>query len=217
MSSPSQLTANRENAQHSTGPKSAEGKAKVAQNRITHGLSGHSALIPGEDPAQFQSLALQLQLELAPATAVEEALVATIVITQWRTQRIANWVTELTTEALTADPAFPSRLMKMFSKPGDPSEALGRLHRLEAANHRQWHNALKELRLSKESRNKTATGQNPTAYNDIVRTVERAQAFCEANGLPPKLFDDSNPISPSDAVPILPVDPDATPSLEVCA
>ena len=203
MSSPSQLTANRENAQHSTGPKSAEGKARVAQNRTTHGLSGHSALIPGEDPAAFQSLVMQLQIELAPATAVEEALVATIVVSQWRTQRIANWVSGLTAEALTADPALPSRLMKMFSKSGDPSEALARLHRLEGANLRQWHNALRELRLSKETRNRAATGQNPTAYSDIVSTVERARAFCESNGLPPKPLDDSNPI-PSGAVPVLP-------------
>ncbi|MBI6630758.1 hypothetical protein [Pontibaca salina] len=39
MSTPRQSKANRANAQHSTGPKSAAGKRKVAQNARRHGLT----------------------------------------------------------------------------------------------------------------------------------------------------------------------------------
>ena len=60
--------------------------------------------IPGEDPEHFKLLVIKLQIELAPGTAVEEALVTTIAITQHRSTRIAKWVTDLTAEALTADP-----------------------------------------------------------------------------------------------------------------
>ena len=201
MASQSQVTANRENAQHSCGPKTDEGKAKIAQSRTTHGLFSHTtALIPGEDPEHFKLLVIKLQIELAPGTAVEEALVATIAITQWRSIRIADWVADLTAEALTADPAAdPSRLMKMFSKTGDPCEGLGRLHRLEGANQRQWHNALKELRLSKETRNRVAAGQNAIAYNDIVHWVEFTRDFCVRHGALLKPVDDSNPIPAPDA------------------
>ena len=105
MASQAQVTANRENAQHSCGPKTVEGKAKVAQNRTTHGLFSHTAaVLPGEDPEHFKLLIIKLQIELAPGTAVEEALVTTIAITQHRSTRIAQWVTDLTAEALTADP-----------------------------------------------------------------------------------------------------------------
>src|SRR5688500_8510968 len=90
--------------------------------------------------------------------------------------------------------------MKMFSKAGDASEALARLHRLKAANQRQWYNGLKELRLSKETRNRAETGQNPTAYNDILRSAERIRAFCEANGLLPMPVDHSNQIPAPDTV-----------------
>ena len=89
--------------------------------------------------------------------------------------------------------------MKMFSKTGDPCEGLGRLHRLEAGNQRQWHNALKELRLSKETRNRVATGRNAIAYYDIVNWVEFGRAFCERHGIPLKPVDDSNPIPVPDA------------------
>ena len=104
--------------------------------------------------------------------------------------------------------------MKMFSKTGDPCEGLGRLHRLEAGNQRQWHNALKELRLSKETRNRVAAGQNAIAYYDIVHWVEFGRAFCERHGVPLKPVDDSNPIPVPDApeAPGIPP-PDASPTL----
>ena len=38
MASPAQALANSQNAQHSTGPKTEAGKAKIAANGISHGL-----------------------------------------------------------------------------------------------------------------------------------------------------------------------------------
>ena len=38
MSTPAQCIANAANAQHSTGPKTLEGKAKIAANGVRHGL-----------------------------------------------------------------------------------------------------------------------------------------------------------------------------------
>ena len=39
MATPSQINANQVNAQQSTGPRSPEGKARVAQNALRHGLT----------------------------------------------------------------------------------------------------------------------------------------------------------------------------------
>lgn len=41
--SQAQINANRENATHSTGPRSEAGKATVSQNRTTHGLNYNAA------------------------------------------------------------------------------------------------------------------------------------------------------------------------------
>ena len=49
MATQAQTNANRVNSQKSTGPKTAEGKAAVAQNALKHGLFGKLAVINGED------------------------------------------------------------------------------------------------------------------------------------------------------------------------
>ena len=48
MSTEAQIAANRQNAQHSTGPKSDEGKAKICWNAFRHGLSGTFRMLEDE-------------------------------------------------------------------------------------------------------------------------------------------------------------------------
>ena len=47
MASEAQIQANRANAQKSTGPRTAEGKATVAQNAVKHGLRAEQMVIKG--------------------------------------------------------------------------------------------------------------------------------------------------------------------------
>ena len=47
MASDAQILANRINAQHSTGPKTPEGKERSKRNALTHGLTA-TVVIPGE-------------------------------------------------------------------------------------------------------------------------------------------------------------------------
>ena len=54
MASVAQLLANRSNAQKSTGPRTPEGKAVVAQNAVRHGLCAERVVIQGEDPGEFE-------------------------------------------------------------------------------------------------------------------------------------------------------------------
>ena len=50
------INRNIQNATHSTGPRTDEGKAIASQNSLKHGLASGTLLIPGEDPAAYEAL-----------------------------------------------------------------------------------------------------------------------------------------------------------------
>lgn len=56
MSTEAQVTANRANAQHSTGPKFAEGKAAISWNAFRHGLAGAFMILADELREDFDEL-----------------------------------------------------------------------------------------------------------------------------------------------------------------
>jgi hypothetical protein len=88
MSSDQQIAANRLNAQKSTGPRTADGRARVASNALKHGLTGKQVALPGEDPAEFDAFRSDLVADLAPQGALEEILAEKIVADVWRLRRI---------------------------------------------------------------------------------------------------------------------------------
>jgi hypothetical protein len=196
MASEAQIIANQANAQHSTGPKSAEGKARVAQNRTTHGLAGRTFLLPGEDQHAYMKTLAKLTVDHLPSTAIESALIKTIAQTQWRIDRAVEWEADLMTEALEGDPSQPSRLMTMFSKSAAPSEALAKLHRYEASLRRTLQSAYKELRLQKTARHRANTVEAATTTRDIRQMAGIAKKIRGELGLPSPPVDNSNPIAP---------------------
>ena len=68
---PHKSKANRSNAQKSTGPRTAEGKAVAAQNAVRHGLLAQEVVVKGEDPGEFEFYRQQMLAELAPAGQME--------------------------------------------------------------------------------------------------------------------------------------------------
>ena len=90
MTSDKKITSNRTNAQKSTGPKSAAGKAIVAQNARTHGLLSRSLIIEGESQEEFSGLLTLLSDEFQPVGLVEQALVERVAIALWRQRRLVR-------------------------------------------------------------------------------------------------------------------------------
>ena len=87
MSTDTQSTANRANAQSSTGPVTAEGKLRSAQNSTKHGLFSASAFIlPGEQQRYAEHCG-KWQRELAPSGVIENALADEIIQAAWRLER----------------------------------------------------------------------------------------------------------------------------------
>jgi hypothetical protein len=87
MATVKQINANRQNAKKSPGPRTSEGKAKVALNALKHGLLAKAALLPDEDEAAFRSFADDLLTELKPVGALESLLAEQIINLAWRLQR----------------------------------------------------------------------------------------------------------------------------------
>ena len=88
MSTAAQITANRANAQLSTGPSSAAGKAKASLNAVKTGLTGQTVVLPSEDAASYQKHLARFFAKYEPATDEERELVQSIADTEWRLLRI---------------------------------------------------------------------------------------------------------------------------------
>jgi hypothetical protein len=86
--SEAQLTANRANAQFSTGPITAAGKRKSSANALTTGLTGRTVLLPTEDAARYHAHLQNYEAHFQPATPEEQALVQSLADTSWRLARI---------------------------------------------------------------------------------------------------------------------------------
>jgi hypothetical protein len=114
MATEKQINANRKNAQKSTGPRTAEGKAAVSKNAVKHGLFSDS-LIGGENPAVYEDFHDEMLADLAPAGAVETMLAERVISLWWRlrrAERMQNQALDDMIEKCITNP-LPRRLQRM--------------------------------------------------------------------------------------------------------
>ena len=95
MATLQQIEANRLNAQKSTGPRSAEGKAAVRFNALKSGIDAQSQVIPGEDPAALALLTAEYHDRYQPATPEVRALVDTLITAEWLQRRFRTLEAQL--------------------------------------------------------------------------------------------------------------------------
>ncbi len=87
MSTQAQIAANQMNAQHSTGPRSEEGKAAASRNNLKVGLTGHFIVMPWEEQEEFDMLFRKLLAEHQPSTGFETDLVQKMAQHYWLSLR----------------------------------------------------------------------------------------------------------------------------------
>ena len=85
-----QQKANRQNAQHSTGPSTSEGKAAVRLNALTYGLRARDLILPWEDPEEYKQLWAALVAEWQPQTPTERLHLEQMATSQWLLARMAK-------------------------------------------------------------------------------------------------------------------------------
>jgi hypothetical protein len=82
-----QLNARRENAQHSTGPRTMTGKKRSSLNAFRHGLTGQIIVHTPEDQEAFTKHCDGIREALAPEGALEIDLAQAIAEDRWRLNR----------------------------------------------------------------------------------------------------------------------------------
>jgi hypothetical protein len=130
MATTAQLLANRQNAERSHGPVTAEGRARVSQNATKFGLFSVANFVRPDERDIFNEFEAGYVAELAPDSSLEQTLAREIIHAAWRLRRCAN-----------LEVAPPQDLT---------DEELDRLQlsidRARSAAQRTFHRSLKELR-----------------------------------------------------------------------
>jgi hypothetical protein len=147
MASPAQINANRANAQKSTGPRSVEGKSASRFNALKRGIDAASIVIPGEDPAVYDSLAAQYLIEYCPQSASESFHVDTMLRADWQKRRLETVEGDLFRTIMTESPDNSLAAVLLAESPA--SKLLLRIQRQIAAFERTWHRANTEFRRAR--------------------------------------------------------------------
>jgi hypothetical protein len=120
MTTQAQIEANRQNAQKSTGPKTAAGKAKVSANALKHGLLADRFAIAEQDRSAFEAFRTRLLAELAPVGQMEMLLAGRIATLAWRlslAERAQTGVLYVLTCKATRVIASTSSPLPLFNSP----------------------------------------------------------------------------------------------------
>jgi hypothetical protein len=150
MSTLKQIEANRLNAQKSTGPRSAEGKAAVRFNALKSGIDAQSQVIPGESPAALALLTAEYYGRYQPATPEVRALVDTLVTAEWMQRRFRTLEAQLFRFNITRFFREEEGLQSAQAYERD-SDTFERLQRRINAVERTFHRALVALQKIERS------------------------------------------------------------------
>jgi hypothetical protein len=132
--------ANAANAQHSTGPRTAAGKARSCRNAVRHGLTSQLLVIREDERETFDEFEQGLREELGPEGNLESFTFDQIVHAAWNMQRCSRLEADLFVNGL--DPLLDESAGK----------ALDRIQRYRAQAERSYHRQLKELRILQTDR-----------------------------------------------------------------
>ena len=140
MASQKQLAANRLNAQKSTGPSSAEGKARSSMNALKTGIDAKTQLIRGETFTALEEVTGEYHGRFRPTTPEQRMLVDTLIDCEWLLRRFRAIETQLWERVVDI---YDITLGHIFT---EHTDEFTRLQRRIDSTQRHYHNALNQLR-----------------------------------------------------------------------
>lgn len=201
MSTASQTNANRVNVNESTGPRTAEGKARSSRNSTIHGLTGKSPILPGEDPSGLQDLTARYRADLHPEGQAEQDLVDRMAVATYRLRRIARIETGCLDLRLRFQPmpegynqdGSADPLAWAFLNDCQCGQVLDKLGRYESRIQREYSRCLADLQKLQAARQKKVVQTNSKSRLSVVH--------------PTPSSDSDQPVQPIPAVPAPAPDP----------
>lgn len=184
MSSPAQIIANRQNAAHSTGPKTPEGRAASGQNATRHGLTGRFAVLAHESQDDFDALVAAIAGEHRPEGDTETFLVDQMIQARWKLLRIERLEALAVEQILTEPGAAADPDSRLLSAMAGSGSVLDKLARYAAAAQRSYYKALRELQALRARTRKAEASALDAYIKNIIYTPipgeHEMKAYCAA-------------------------------------
>ena len=140
MTSPARAAANAANAQLSTGPRTAAGRARSARNALKHGLTSQDLIVREDEQDDFHQFQQSLLDDLVPQGAIEMFTFNQLLRAAWNMERARRLETGLCANGI--DPLLDESAARQ----------LDRIQRHANQSERSYFRHLKELRLLQTNR-----------------------------------------------------------------
>ena len=172
MSTQKQIKANRQNAQQSTGPKTDEGKAIVAQNPLKHGVFSKQILVNGESKKEFDALKVEFYEQFHPQGFLEQLFCERALTAAWRLSRVTQMESMLINYA--AKKSYDSTgIIEVLG--GYQGDELNLLSRYEISLERILFRSLTELRSLQTARQFNAQSEFGFVPQNLVEDSDEAK------------------------------------------
>jgi hypothetical protein len=169
MATAAQVAASYANAQLSTGPVTAEGKARVAQNALRHGLTAKNLVVREDEHDEFEALRYELHSQIDPQGALESIAFDELFHAAWNLRRFRRLEAEATRGALDD------------LKSPETAALLERIARYQGRALRAYSRALAELRTLqtdrtlKDMRVEPSLAETLPVLTDIAKMTKQTQ------------------------------------------
>jgi len=153
MASVDQIRANRENAKSSTGPRTAEGRERVAENPVRHGLTSSRVLaITRDEKEELEHFVVEVRNAFQPVGPLEGLMADRLVSLLWRLRRLSRIEGELLVVESSGVSNTRLRWGVAFARASGGSDSFAKLGRYESTLHRAFLSTLRELERLQRAR-----------------------------------------------------------------
>jgi hypothetical protein len=167
----------------STGPRSAEGKARSSMNALKSGIYSKSETIPGEDPAQLTALTQEYFERYRPDLPEQREQVDVLVRSTWTLRRLAAaeaqvWIYQLDTAYKLNSEAPLGHAFHTCDR------TLSRLQRMVNSTQRNYRDALHELERL-QAQPPAAPPPAPAPQPAETKPANSSKEFVSSSSAPP--------------------------------